>query len=435
MKIGYSKIGRSWKLDPRNGTATGGDADVARTLHLLSRTYPDAEIHLLGRCTEIDPVAAGYPSNVINPWLELAPKMKAAFKEFTKKEANGQISKDSVGHVLDWHERITAPMFTEMDAHIVWSGQHGTSNTKIPQVEDRSIVTNPQDSFTLYASFILMGLNMWRDMNPDREELWLCPDPRNYLKARDLKWPLRHPIIAQYEYARTTKHERFGDRTDPSGWDAKWDPKSNEGVWIAPSKYAYSALEMTAVPNPLLVGERVPWELRYDFGMVVNENRAYVAKDRLSALQNWVLPYWPEAEIFGKWSAKSMETLGRPDIRPVPYEHLPNTLQRWRTTLTTPASGSGWATAKPWECFAYGVVCFFHPQYDDQDWILRDAPQALHDWLRVQTPEDLKMRVDLLSRDQAAWEWLVAEQHKYYIEKYNETLGGTKAIIDRLEAM
>lgn len=416
MRIGYGKIGRSWKLDHTRGNTGSGDVDVARALHLLSRMRPSDEFVLVGCNSAEDPQSVGYPSNVVNPWTALRPSYK-----LTKPGSD----------LLENTERmwgLTQHMFTDVDAMIVWAGQHGTSNTPIPKVDDRSVVTEPQVSFINYCAYLLKGINRWRDEDLSREELWLCPDPRNYLKARDLKWPLRSTVIAQYEQDRETKHERYGDTTDPAPWGARW---SGEGVWLAPSRYSYDALELTALPAPRDV-ETAPWDMRYDFGMVVNENRAYVARNRLDAVRDWVLRYWPEAEIFGVWSDKSKEALGRTDIRPCPYPHLPSTLQRWRCTLTTPASGTGWATAKPWECFANGVVCFFHPAYDTQNQILVDAPRELRDWLRVPDPEALHKRVTHLGQDRAAWEWLIATQRAYFVEKYHEHQGGVREIMRRL---
>lgn len=423
MKIGYCKIGRSWKLDPTNGTTTGGDADVARALHMLARLRPDDEFVLVGRNSGEDPSTVGYPANVTNPWTDLLPIVKAA-----------KLGSDPE-KTLILLDDLTAPLFADLDAILVWAGQHGTSNMPLPMVDDRSKVTTPQVSFVNYASYILRGINAWRDVDPrNREEIWLCPDPRNYLKCRDLKWPLQNTIVGQYEFERVAKHERYGDLTPPETWASVWDPDSgNEGVWVAPSTYSYSALELTALPHPdTLTGARVPWILRKPFGMVVNENRAYVSKDRLSALQDWVLPFWPDADIVGTWSDRSKEILGRPDIAPCSYDALPRTLQMWKSTLTTPASGSGWATAKPWECFAYGTVCFFHPHYDDQNWILRDAPQSLQDWLRVTSPEQLKRRVDAVENDKDTWEYLVAEQRKHFETKYLEHAGGVAEIMRRL---
>ena len=141
MKIGYMKIGRSWKLDPTKGTTTGGDADVARALHLLSRLRPDDEFHLLGRNCGTVPQEAMYPQNVFNPWTELAPRRKKAFSEGVSKEGTG-MSLAGIEFVNGWYRENVIPMFDDMDAVIVWSGQHGTSNT--PMMNSRN--ERPRDT-------------------------------------------------------------------------------------------------------------------------------------------------------------------------------------------------------------------------------------------------------------------------------------------------
>jgi hypothetical protein len=350
-----------------------------------------------------------------------------------KRNEKGAMTDESVAYVVETYMKHVVPvLFPPLDAIVSWVGQHGTSNTPIPQIKDQSIVTNPQDAFTWYCSYIIRGLNLWRDTHLDSEEMWLCPDPRNYLKARDIKWPTRGSVIAQYSQTRRTKHERYGDPTDPAGFKAKWD---GEGVWNAPSTYTYDGLELTALPNPSLV--KPPTSVyrhgdRHSFGMLVNENRAYVAKDRLSIMQSWILERWPDCEIFGNWSKKSLEVMNRPDIRQCPYEYLPTIFPRWRSTLTTPASGSGWATAKPWECFAYGTVCFFHPDYDTQGHILKDAPADLSGWLTVRTREELWERVAMMDRNPVMWEMIIAMQRQYFEEKYVEYTGGIREVLRRL---
>ncbi len=248
MKIGYGKIGRSWKLDPTKGTATGGDADVARALHILSRSRPEDEFILVGNNSGENPQEAGYPSNVVNPWTKLRDDIRGL-----------GLNDKTIQEKSDALADITAPLFTDLAHVIMWAGQHGTSNMPIPMVDDRSTVTKPQMSFVNYGGYLLNGINRWRDQDPvGFEEIWLCPDPRNYLKARDLKWPLQNSIIAQYEQTKTTKHERFGDTTDPVLFRSKWDPISDNGVWLAQTRYTYDALELTALPHPERIAQAVP---------------------------------------------------------------------------------------------------------------------------------------------------------------------------------
>ncbi len=106
-----------------------------------------------------------------------------------------------------------------------------------------------------------------------------------------------------------------------------------------------------------------------------------------------------------------------------------------RSTFTTPSSGSGWATTKPWQAFAVGTVCFFHPEYDTQGHIIptlkqlddaerNQSPDAVHGWdvntaqlarwLRVRDAGDLAKRVRHLNEDHDAWWWLVVQQRRLY---------------------
>lgn len=433
MKIGYAKLGRSWNLDPAKWSVSGGDVDVRRALDLLSYWHPEHEFVLIGRNSGEDPSTVYMAPNVTNPWTEL------------REQVSG-LGKLSAAEVVEKLDRLTAPLFEDLDAIIVWAGQHGTSNTPIPPVGKtwQDEVTQPQISFVNYGSYLIRGINRWRDQDPlNREEIWLCPDPRNYIKCRDLKWPHRHPIQAQFAQVREQKHERYDDASEFLWWNrgigVPQVKRCDDGhVWVSQTAYAYTALELTALPHPSKVGY-VQKEL--DFGIVINENRKEVTNSRLKCMQEWVMPSFPDCEIRGVWSDGSKEKLGRPDIEPVPYSDLLQTMGRYRATLTTPASGSGWATAKPWEAFAVGTVCFFHPMYDTQGHIIPTLKQAnnmrgdlahLAKWLRLREPSDLPKRVEALKASEDAWLWLVRAQRKLFEDRWQEWRGGVIEIERRL---
>lgn len=398
MKILYGKIGRAFNLDTANTSTLGGDADVVNLLRDLARWYPDDEIVLVGRNSE-DGIL---PANVTNPWTSADGK---SCREEIRKEKN------AVRRLAITRE-FTDPMFDAADAVVMWLGQHGTSNQPIPMVGENwgGTLTNPQDSFLNYAGFLIAGVNRWRDAcDGRREEVWLCPDVRNYWKGRDLKWPISRGVLAQYDHTHQTKHERWGDTRDPGtlGFEASWE----NGTWVTWTNMYYSGLELTALVPDALLGE---WDLgdRKPFGMIVNENRKDCRNNRLDILCEWVLPHYPKAELFGTWSDQSQRILGR-TIAPVAHGEMYETLASWRCTFTTPASGSGWATAKPWEAFATGTVCFFHPAYDDQHHILREADPNLRHWLCPPTPEALWKAVDAVNRDDGAYAWLVGRQREH----------------------
>ena len=108
-------------------------------------------------------------------------------------------------------------------------------------------------------------------------------------------------------------------------------------------------------------------------------------------------------------------------INPIPYNQIFDMMQTTKSTFTTPSSGSRWATAKPWESFATGIICFMHPAYDTQDHILfpageapSDDMKALHNWLRVKNPADLKRKVDAVSSSRSTYEWLAKTQYAHF---------------------
>ncbi len=402
LRVGYAKLGRSMPLPPDRWGKVGGDNEPPMLLNRLARQRPEDEFILIGRNSGDDPQSVGLPDNVVNPWTEWRADISAA--------SSAKTVFDTVMRL----DEITMPTWLSLDAIIVWAGQHGTSNSPIPMVDNTS-VTNPQLSFVNYGSYIVRGISAWRDPDPHaRREIWLCPDPRNYLKARDLKWP-PPPVIAQFNWSKFEKHYRYGDPTDPAFFGCTWD---GADVWKAKHEYTYDCLEVVGVPTGRERFNDV-WEGRGRFGSIVNETRVGIKRSRLEVMRDWIIPNSPDF-VHGTWSDGSQRKLGR-IIQPLPWHEVPTFLHRIKATLAAPAVGTGWATAKPWETFASGTVCFFHPQYDTQDNVLgRPGFEHLKQWLRVDSPAQLGRRLDVLQQDRDTWLWLVNEQRRLFDQAVEE---------------
>lgn len=430
MRIGYSKLGRSIMLPASKWSVKGGDIDAPNLLRQLAERHPEHEFVLVGRNSGETAEEAGLPSNVINPWHEWRDVVPY-LTDTPKQRKTLQRMRDVIQEMDD----LTRETIVSCDAHVMWLGQHGTSNQPIPVIgkswkDGDEVLTSPYVSSVNYGAYILRGLADWQDQfGPEREPILLCPDTRNYVKCRDLKWPPRNSVIAQYDMKRPAKHERFGDKRTPRelGYKAKWE---GSNIWVTQTTYTYDALEITALPGPeeVIVNDE-PGEI--PFGIILNENRKEVKDNRKKAVEDWVFPLTRE-HVYGVWSKKTCEEWGQ-QIEHVPYNELWKKLQTFSCTLTTPASGSGWATAKPWECFAAGVVCFFHPRYDDQGHIiptlkqLKQTPDKWSDefkqftrWLRLEKPEDLVTRVRHINDNPDAWRWIVQKQRMLYEWAYEE---------------
>lgn len=446
VRIGYAKLGRSMPLTLDACGTLGGDIEMTAALVAMAKRRPQDTFVLVGRNSNHDPRVAGLPSNVVNPWLEWAP----AAREFTAKVKQkygvaGGLSVPAQQEIVRFLHEMTRDTFLGLDQMVMWIGQHGTTNSPIPKIEDRSILTKPYDWSIFYASYLLLGINEWRDQDPwTREEINLNADPRNYHKMRDLKWPLRHPVLTQYNFHNRIKHERYGDFSGQAFLSAELFNRTNLDVWEATVRNTYSRIELNALvpgtPSGDLVTYNDEWSDRQSFGIVINEARAIGVRPemtRFAAMRDYVVGLNP-AWVYGTWSAGSTAKLAQlglqMPITSLPWNRYIPTIQSVRCTFTTPSSGSHWATTKPWEAFGAGVVCFFHPEYDKQNHILKDAPHWLQEWLRVKNPTELKERVDHLSSTAGRFDWLtIVQEQRDHFNNAMKNLTYLKMIDDRLD--
>lgn len=425
--IGYAKLGRSMPLTLEKCGNLGGDVEMVAVVKELALRHPDDTFVLIGRNTGEMPQSVGLPPNVVNPWADGASTRLRAMINARGLNKPGLTSEDQF-KIGDIYDELVGDWFDRFDGIVMWVGQHGTSNYPIPMVDDPTKLTKPQDAFAYYASYLLRGINRWRDADPwNREEVNLNADARNRHKMRDLKWPLRHPVLAQFNSQKTIKHHRWDEETTRGHMEC-WGPYATDignGTWRSTVYDVYSRLEVNGLrpgtPFGDLVSFNDDWSRPGHFGMFINEARAIGIRPglkRVNILNDWVIsldPYF----LHGTWSKDS----GYADIiKPAPWNEYYPKLHSVRCTLTTPSSGSGWATAKPWEAFAAGTVCFFHPEYDTQDNILSDAPKGLYDWLRVLTKEELWIRVKYLNSPEgrADWLWLIDQQKRHFDNALSE---------------
>lgn len=410
MRVGYGKIGRVVELDVRKWGESGGDNEPVSLLLNLAQRHPDVTWVCIGRNSGWTPPLP----NIENPWQ----KWKTEVKQGVTTKS------DAMDHVVRL-DAVTRDTIASLDGQLLWIGQHGTSNSPIPKVSDRSQLTSPQISFVHYSSFLLRGLNVWRRDNPlGREEIYLLPDVRNYIKARDLKWGRRYPILSQFNWHREEWVERYGDPRTPA--ECGFQGKMLDGKWKVIDHYIGSGLELVGIPD---VREMPSIDDRpHHFGILINEARNYGMRyelTRLHAMEHYVRPLNP-AWVHGTWTDASLQKYGSP-IRPIPYDQIFDLFSKTRSTFTTPSSGSGWATAKPWECFSTGVICFFHPQYDTQGLIIPTLNNAddsdlgnLARWLRVTSPADLQAKVNAVTSSDATYKWLASVQWNHYRKAMEE---------------
>jgi hypothetical protein len=424
MKIGYGKLARSWCLDFDNPSTVGGDIDVARLLMRLANERPDDEFILVGRNQGGLPQNFGYPENVYNPWETENWKMLTISAEQVKKHG-----KELYFKPCNIFRELRKDL--ELDAIILWVGQVANSNSPIPQSgadwDDGSELTNPQ---VMAANYTLYLIDMCNSL--EIEPILICPDPRTYWKPRELTRPLLNPILAQYNQTRGTKHEQYDKWNMP--WQEGYERKGSQ--IIATAEYQYSAIELTALNDPSLVYFSDDPSDRELIGIISNENAFNVPEGvaRVEQIQKYIFEKWPEADLFGKWTPESMEKLGR-EIKSIPYNKLYHQLRSYKCTMTFPASGSGWATAKPWEAFAVGTVMFFHKDYDTQGHII---PRSGKEWKRlrkfliVHNQRQLWQRVEEINNDDELFKEIVTLQRQLFEQRFQQWKGGALDVLQRL---
>lgn len=408
MRIGFAKIGQSW--EPRLDRATTGQVDVVRSLWRLLAARSTDEWTVIGK-TRADPRAA-FGGRVAAPWFEDASLIAAR----------------AAGPAAEMSEMIRYA--DELDALVIWLGQIGGAATPLPKL-DGSGPIKPLQMDERYAAYLCALVNCWRERHPDRDVVWLCGDARNRFALHDFKAPPRDPILAQYDQ---TKNGVF--------WQGGTE------FHRAPYRYAYGAVELTGVPEPddwalINHGFRAWDHRRASFGVVANENKRVAQNGRAAILRDWVGAV-DDLELFGVWTPAGLAEMGR--TRPVdrvPEVELLATVGRWRATLTMPASGSGWATSKPWEMFAAGTVCFLHPAYDDQGHVValrpgeaRTAEEALlAEWLRPRDATEFRARLREVTTQYELWYRLIVAQRRHLMNRFYAEAGGIASTQARLNVI
>lgn len=432
----YGKIGRAIALTSDGWGIVGGDSEPPRLLRSLALRNPQDTFVIISTCRD-NPQECGYPRNVINAWtperLTWYKNAVAPYQQMMKQvKKTDPAMLDAIRGIEGVIDALLLPLTEKIDGMVLWAGQHGTANSVLPAVTGRSGIpgfTRPYDSFVFYAGGIFRMLNAWRDQDPTvNEEVWLIADTRNHLKARDIKWPPTYPVLGQFDMVKTLHHERFGDARDPKFifHTSRW---KTSHTWVSPVDYIYSGIEVCSLdgirlppsPTSMMFNSH---QQRRSFGIFINEAGQHTGqgKDQVVAgrlqrapiVRDWVLPLEP-AFIHGKWTDASQAQLGI-TVTPAPWGDFFDIYSSVRSTLTTPSSGSGWATTKPWEAFASGTVCFRHPEYDTQNHIYGQLPNHVNEWLSPPTKEDLWARVEYLDRNPQTWQMLMEAQYELFEE-------------------
>lgn len=468
MRVGYCCLGRTMKFNP-DRWGFQGDAEKANLLLRLADRNPDVKWVVVGHND-----AEEFPlPNIENSWLGAREKA-AALPPVEDGYYRSPFAPYWTNKPAWWCSEVTGfeddlvSQISELDGIVIHVGQHAPTQIRIPQANNswHETFVNPNldgnkvyDSMQSYCRYIIRGINALGDKTFGRAPVvWLVPDPRNYLKARDVKWPTgTDMMLSQYAYARRQRHERYLDPRTPYelGFaNARYDVRlERDGeLWNANHRYQHCDLELMMLPANWEQLGRTGFDQRLPAGIATTSTKASVLGEnrRRSQLVNeYLLSAFPDAEVYGKWDKTSLADVPDGTLRETTPDEFYDLLNRWRVTLSLPIIESGWSVAKNYQCWAAGSVCFMVEQVDDQGWtlpsrrnvvgtrnvgIVKDTPfystrddwtqddLVLAYWLRVETPDEFKTRAQIATTNPSWWMWLRRQQWELLSRRWNARL-------------
>lgn len=141
-----------------------------------------------------------------------------------------------------------------------------------------------------------------------------------------------------------------------------------------------------------------------EFVVILNEGEPKLKRYEL------IEPYLTEnAIVYGKWKDEIYEK----DKRfkgPIHPSELSNILSQVKYTFIV-SIREEWVTFKYIEMIGYGVIPFFHKNYDSLR--LLNVP----DLLRVNNPEELKERIEILENDAELYNKMIRELQEQFFTK------------------
>lgn len=185
MKVGFAKVGQ--RLQLRSG-GFQGSGSPARLLRRLAGRNPSVEWVIVSRAD--DWKRDEWPENVSYAW----PLDMSRAQPYHNAYDNGIRSLKVVHQeLLDYENEVIIPLIETLDGMIVMLGTNMSGSIEIPKDKTTWAQRNlmkPVEVMLNTARPVVEGLNRLGDRTAGAAPvIFLVEDPRNILKARDIKWP------------------------------------------------------------------------------------------------------------------------------------------------------------------------------------------------------------------------------------------------------
>lgn len=370
MNIGFCKVGKAVKLNPKTFGATGGDNEASAILMSLANNNPTHTYWIIGR----------------SDYFNIRPEILESMFPYNNVKC---VCDEKINYItqdleIDHLNRFLKKHNVTLDAAVVMVGQ--ISRKTIPKFSknrDGSIAKIMRMSLH-YSSGLIYWLN-----HRNIPIVEIVNDPR-YTLAQPFE--LVNPpevSLGQYDYVYTTKS--IATLTDHSIIERH-----------VKSKYA-------EMEKGFLYGKKTQpiAEKNINFVMVLNEG----VPSRYDFLNEWVLKRLDNVDVYGVWS----DSRALNDKRfkgSLHIDKLQDVIKHAKYTLVIPIR-NGWVTAKYIEMIYAGVIPFLHPDYDNQNHL--DFPKIL----RPATPDEMFETIKLLDSDDVLYNRILQDlRSKFLKEEY-----------------
>lgn len=384
-------MGRScyWKFE--NHSIANGDEAAPILYNHIARLHPEHNFYLIGRSDitrlrEASSKGFGFakpkhypPENIVD-----------LFDDFKMTPSKQKTKEDQNTPYLHLKNKI-ARLGLKFDYGIFLTGP----NAQIQSDNAVKLINNP----TQYGKSLEMILNytepVVRTMNDLKVPYFLINEDPRYspLMGRDF---INHPkiILSQNNkvFQRKTIKGYFEESTQ---------------MIMNRQEYIYAAPETIFLTQEKKVDFRDIRKTKL-FLMGLNGN-----DERFVIVENWLLKKNPDVMIYGKWKPEQVAKYPN-NFKEVKINDVAEEFWNTRYTLIPPFSkaDSDFVTQKFWRMIYFGIIPFFHPQYDTKK--IFKVPEIL----RPKTPEEMWKTIDRLENDKVAFKELQTSIYNMLEDKY-----------------
>ena len=366
--IGFGKLGKSVKFLRNKYSPIGGDNEASCTLRALANRNPDKTFWIVGRTDY------GYLNDAEKH--DIFPYDNVRDVWGGRSIGPEHYNESYFNHVVNYFKDNGVVL----DYTVLMVGQIGsvTIPNKILKVNDPD--AGPCASVLDMTKGYTTGITTWLNESKPKY-IEIVNDPRYVMnQARDI-FHLPEKSLGQYDYEYiSNKINSYEDQTRTP----------------TPVKSVYAGME-TAFCIDYDHGVSANTNRNTNFMMVLNEGKP----SRYKMLKEWILDHNNDVDIYGKWADDIVENDSR-FKGTLKIDAVQQKLQDVKFTFIIPIK-KGWVTSKYIEMIHAGVIPFLHPTYDEQ------RHTAIPDFLRVDTPQQLAERIEILSNDSHKYNQLLAE--------------------------